>query len=118
MAQRDLFFSFSLCQRGADDPVQGASVDLVRSDVAQQLAHLVLELLRWYTSVCSLKPNIALDPKLIRIENSALNSIPPACRNCRYASELTHTHTDNKTMLDFSTYLFPAYLGLIFTSSF
>ena len=52
---------------------------------AQQLVHLVLELLRWYTSVCSLKPNIALDPKVIRIENSALNSIPPACRHYRYS---------------------------------
>ena len=94
---------------GADDPVQGASVDLVRSDVAQQLAHLVLELLRWYTSVCSLKPNIALDPKLIRIENSALNSIPPVCRNCRYVSESTDTQQNDasKTHLSFPCIFWP-----------
>ena len=86
-----------------------------RSDVAQQLEHLVLELLRWYTAVCSLKPNIALDLKVIRIENSALNSIPTACRISWYVSESTNKQTYNKTNARIPTCVFPAFFGLIFT---
>ena len=93
------------------------SLLFVRNDVAQQLEHLVLELLRWYTAVCRLKPNIALDLKVIRIENSALNLIPTVCRNHRYERGRTPTTTTPKRCTIFPPAFSPAHFGLIFTSS-